>query len=219
MAARSRTPLPPRTGVPDLPAVLDEVSAVHARDDLLGVALVGLGGDVDAAHARIGESRLAGATVGHLDLTGTTLVDVAVDDLRAVEVIARDGTWRNVEISGGRIATLDGLRARWDSVVLRGVHVDYLSLPSAEVTDVLFVDCRFGTIDLPEGRLTRVAFQGCRADEVDTRGLRAADLDLRGLEALSFTDARSLTGAWLEPRQAELHAATFAQALGIRIAT
>ncbi len=38
MAARSRTPLAPRTGAPDLPAVLEEVSAVHARDDLLGVA-------------------------------------------------------------------------------------------------------------------------------------------------------------------------------------
>ena len=80
-----------------------------------------------------------------------------------------------------------------------------------------FVDCCFGSIDLPEAHVSRVAFEGCRADEVDTRGMRASDLDLRGLEALSFTDARALTGAWLDARQTELHAPAFAQALGIRV--
>jgi len=218
MASSSAAPLPPRVSAPDLPAVLDEVSGLRARTDVLGIAVGSLSGDVDAAHARIAESRMASASVDHLDLTGTHLVDVAIDEVRAVELIARDGTWRNVEIAGGRIATIDGLRAQWDSVVLRGAHVDYLSLPSAELTDVLFVDCHFGTIDLPEARIARLSFEGCRADEVDTRGLRARDLDLRGLEALSFTDPRALAGAWLDPRQAELHAASFAHALGIRVA-
>jgi hypothetical protein len=41
-------------------------------------------------------------------------------------------------------------------------------------------------------------------------------VDLRGLEALAFTDVRALTGAWLQPRQAELHAPR-SRRLGIRI--
>lgn len=217
MVSRPSAPAPPRITAPDLPDVLEEVSGLRARADVLAVSLSALDGDVDAVHARIAEARMSAASVGRLDLTGTHLVDVAIHEMRAVEVVARDGAWRNVEISGGRIATIDGLRGQWDSVVLRGLHVDYLSLPSAEISDVLFVDCRFGTIDLPEARITRLAFEGCRADEVDTRGLRARDLDLRGLEALSFTDPRALAEAWFDARQAELHAAAFAQALGIRV--
>lgn len=217
MVSRPSAPVSPRITAPDLPDALEDVTGLRARTDVLAVSVNALAGDVDAVHARIAEARVSAASVGHLDLTGTHLVDVAIDEMRAVEVVARDGAWRNVEISGGRIATIDGLRGRWDSVVLRGVHVDYLSLPSAELSDVLFVDCRFGTIDLPEARLTRLAFEGCRADEVDTRGLRARDLDLRGLEALSFTDPRALSGTWLAARQTELHATAFAQALGIRV--
>lgn len=218
MVAPSR-PAPPRLSAPDLPAVLDRVVGWRARSDVLGAEITGLDGDVEAAHSRLAEARVTPASVGRLDLTGAGLVDVVVEELRAVEVIARDGSWRSVEVAGGRVATIEGLRARWDGVVLRGMRVDYLSLASAELTDVLFTDCRFGTIDLPEARLTRVAFEGCRADEVDTRGLRGTDLDLRGLDAHGLTDPRALTGAWLDVRQAEQHAAALAQALGIRVLT
>jgi len=202
---------------PDLPAVLD-AGELAPRADLMGTLIDAPTGAASAAHGRIAESRIASASVDRLDLTGTGLSDVAIDQIKAVELIARDGAWRGVEISGGRIGTLDGLRAEWDGVVLRGIRIDYLSLPSAEIGDLLVVDCEIGTLDVPEARLTRVRFERSRADEVDTRGLRAVDLDLRGLEALSYTDPRGLTGATLDARQAELHAAAFADALGIRIA-
>lgn len=218
MAARPSRPAAPRVGAPDLPRHLETHVGLDPRVDLLAVEVTGLGGDVDAAHCHLTEARIPGASVGRLEMTGGSLVDVELDDLRAVELGARDGSWRNVAITGGRIASIDGLRARWSSVVIRGVHIDYLSLASAEIEDVLFVDCRFGTIDLPDTRVARVSFEGCRADEVDTRGLRATHLDVRGLEALAFTDARALAGVWLSPRQIELHAAAWADALGIRVA-
>lgn len=173
------------------------------------------GGDVTAAHGRIEESRIRAASLGRFDLTGTSLVDVEVDGLAAVEVAARDGRWRNVAISGRRIGTLDALRSQWDGVTLRGLRIDYLSLPSADVSDLLVVDCQIGTLDVPDATLTRVLFENTRADEVDTRGLRPKDVDLRGLEALSFTDPRGLAGATMSARQAETHADAFAQSLGI----
>lgn len=198
--------------------MFDEVDHLTARADVIGAQIGGLAGTVSAAHGRIAESRIDAASVDRLDLTGAVLSDVVIDGIRAVEVGLRDGTWRNVEVTGGRIGTLDGLRSTWDGVTLRGIRIDYLSLPSSELSDVLVVDCEIGTLDLPDARVTRVRFEGTRADEIDTRGLRAADLDLRGIEALGFTDAKSLTGATLSPRQTELHAPAFAAALGIRLA-
>ena len=218
MVGRRDSPAAPRISTPDLPDELDDLEALAPRDDLLGVRIAGLSGAVTAPHARIAESRIEPAGVDALDVTGATLTDVAIADLRAPSLLARDGAWRTVDISGGRIGTLDALRATWQGVVLRGIRIDYLSLASARLDDVLFVDCTIGALDVPEARLARVRFDGCRADEVDTRGLRAADLDLRGLEALSFTDARALQGATLDARQAETHAAAFADALGIRVA-
>lgn len=213
-----REPKRPRSFTPDLPTEFDDVEGLAPRGDVLGAQIGGLSGDVSAAHGHLAESRIDGASVDHFDLTGTVLADVVIDGIRAVEVSLRDGTWRNVEVTGGRIGTLDGLRSTWDAVTLRGIRIDYLSLSSATLGDVRIVDCEIGTLDLPDARLTRVRFEGSRADEVDTRGLRAADLDLRGIEALSYTDPKSLTGATLSPRQAELHAPSFAAALGIRLA-
>ncbi len=218
MARRTTAPTPPRDHTPDLPPRLEEHTGLAPRADVVGAQVTLDAGDTDAAHGRIAESRLAAASVGRLDLTGATLTDVVVTDLRAVELVSRDGTWRNVVVEGGRIGTLDALRAEWDGVTLRSVRIDYLSLPSAALGDVRIVGCEVGTLDVPEARLTRVRFDDARADEVDTRGLRSTDVDLTGLEALSFTDPRGLAGAWLSPRQSELHAASFAHALGIRIA-
>ena len=216
--ARHRNDLTaPREHSPDLPAVLEDHSGLRARDDLEAVRIELDDGDVEAPHSRIAESRIHAASLARFDLTGAALTDVAVDGLSAVEVVARDGRWRNVVVSGGRIGTLDAFRAEWDGVTLRGLRIDYLALASAEVSDVLIVDCTIGTLDVPAATLTRVRFEDSRADELDTRGLRAKDLDLRGLEVVSFTDVRSLTGATLEERQAELHAVAFAQALGIRV--
>ncbi|GAA1652884.1 hypothetical protein [Microbacterium flavum] len=218
MAARSSGPASPRVSAPDLPRVLERLTALAPRDDVLGVRLDELTGDVSIAHGRLAESRIDGASVARFDLTGAALSDVEVAGLRAVELSARDGSWRGVEVVGGRIGTLDGLRAQWDAVTLRGLRIDYLSLPSATLGDVLIDDCEIGTLDLPEATLGRVRFRSSRAEEVDTRGIRASDLDLRGLEALAYTDPRALAGAWLTPRQVETHAAEWARALGIRVA-
>jgi uncharacterized protein YjbI with pentapeptide repeats len=217
MVSRIPGPRAPREVAPDLPRQLEAVTGLSPRGEVIGVDVRGLDGEVSAAHGRIAESRLDDATVTRLDVTGAVLGDVAVHDLRAVELVARDASWRTVEIVGGRIGTLDGLRASWDGVVLRGLRIDYLSLPSAELADVRVVGCDIGTLDVPEATLARVRFEDCRADEVDTRGLRGTDLDLRGLEALSFTDAAGLRGATLLPRQVELHAVAFAHALGVRV--
>lgn len=48
---------------------------------------------VSDAHGRIAESRLDEASVTRVDLTGATLVDVAITGVRAAELVCRDGAW------------------------------------------------------------------------------------------------------------------------------
>lgn len=214
---RARGPLPPRLSAPDLPRVFESVDGLGPRADVLGARVVSLEGHVDAAHSALSESVIAEASVDSLDLTGASLADVEIATLRATELLARDGRWRNVAVIGGRIGTLDLSGAELDSVELRGLRIDYLSLRGAKVRDVLVADCVIGTLDLPLATLSRVRFDGSRADEVDSDGLRAEHTDLRGLEALLFGRPGALRGVTLTHRQVELAAADFARALGIDV--
>lgn len=157
-------------------------------------------------------------TVDLLDLTGSTVRDVIIDRLHAVQVTARSSRWREVEVGTARVGTLDLGAAEVAAVTFRSVRADYLNLAASQMSDVTFIDCVFGTIDAPAATLTRVTFEGCRCEELDTRDLRAEDLDLRGLDVASFTDLRGLRGATLSLPQAHAHASAFASALGIRIA-
>lgn len=163
--ARPRSgPTAPRESPPDLPAHLDllDPHSVVPRVELSAVRVKGLIGPVSAAHGRIVDARIDDASVDRFDLTGTALTDVAIRDLRATELLAREGSWRSVEIIGGRIATLDASRASWDGIRLQGLRVDYLSLASADVGDLMVIDCQIGSLDLPQARANRVAFYRCK---------------------------------------------------------
>jgi uncharacterized protein YjbI with pentapeptide repeats len=216
MARTRQRPAPPRAGAPDLPPRRDEDRPTRGGD-LVRARLSNLEGNVDLSYATLEEVRIPGADVTSLALRGATLVDVDADDVRAVEVIARDASLRRVRIRGGRIGTLDLADARIAELELRGIRIDYLRLAAAEIEDVVITDCTIGTIDLPRARATRVAFEGSRADEVDPRGMRATDLDLRGLDALSFLDPLALRGATLTEEQVRILAPAFAAAAGIDV--
>jgi uncharacterized protein YjbI with pentapeptide repeats len=216
MAQRSR-PIAPRLSAPDLPTHLEDGPALSRGGDHFQMRWTSLDAQTDAAHTALTECAVTGAAVERLDLTGATLVDVDVSDVRATTVSARSARLRRVRITGGRIGTLDLSDAEIDDVHLRGVRIDYASLAGARITDLLIADCTIGTLDLPQAVVARTAFTESRADEVDTRGLRAKDLDLRGLEASSFVDAASLRGVTLSSRQIEYLAPALAAAVGIHV--
>ena len=209
--------LAPRLSAPDLPSRLEDGPTPSRGGDFFQMSWTTLDAQTDAAHATITECTLIDASVERLDLSGATLVDVEVRDVRATTLAARGSRLRRVRITGGRIGTLDLADADVDEVELRGMRIDYVSLAAARVTDLLIADCTIGTLDMPQAVLSRVAFADSRADDVDTRGLRAKDLDLRGLEAVSYLDPASLRGATLSARQIEYLAPALADALGIRV--
>jgi len=217
MARAGDRPLPPRLSEPDLPRELDDVDAITAGDDVLQSRIVGLHGDVDASRATLSECRVVDADVDRLDLTLARLTDVEVTGLRATELVAPRGAWRNVRIDGGRIGALDLTRAELQSVELRGVRIDYLALGEVDASDIVIGDCTIGSLDLPAAKLSRVRLERTRADEVDTRDLTATNVDLRGLDAVTYTSPAGLRGATLALRQVELIAGELAVALGIDV--
>ncbi|KQZ84080.1 hypothetical protein ASD56_08660 [Microbacterium sp. Root166] len=218
MARRSDVhPQPPRIGAPDLPPRLDQSPGLTARGDHFQLRITDLDAVTDAAHAALTECTVAAASVDRLDLTGATLVDVSIEELRATTVVARDARLRRVRITGGRIGTLDLATAGIDEVELRGVRIDYLSLGGAKVEDLLVADCTIVTLDMPQATLTRVRFENTRADEVDTGGMRADSVDLRGLDAASYLNVGALRGATLSPWQVEQLARALAASHGIDV--
>ncbi|HWT34499.1 MAG TPA: hypothetical protein VN107_12080 [Microbacterium sp.] len=207
----------PQVSAPDLPDALRETGALVPDAELVQSRIARLGQRVDASRAVLAESVLDATSVDRLDLTLARLSDMEVVGLRAAEVVATRGTWRNVRLTGGRVGALELGRAELWSVELRGMRIGYLTLAGAAASDVVFVDCAIGTLDLPGATLSRVRFEDCRADEVDTRDLRAEHVDLRGLDAVGYTAPAGLRGATLASRQVELLASDLAAALGIDV--
>jgi uncharacterized protein YjbI with pentapeptide repeats len=214
--ARSTAPLAPRISAPDVPPALGDGTLSHSGH-LDGVLLEGLSGSVDAPHAHLVECVVRHADVDRLDLSGSVLADVEIEELRGVDVSFREARWQTVRMTGGRIGTLDLSRSDLTGVELRGVRVDYLTLAGATASDLLFVDCTIGSLDAPQATLSRVRFDGCRVDEVDNRDWRIEHVDLRGLEALRYLDMAALRGATLSERQVMALGRDFASAAGVLI--
>jgi uncharacterized protein YjbI with pentapeptide repeats len=214
MARTDDSPAAPRVSPPDLPDAFEGAEPRRGADQLS--ARLELTGSTDLAHSSL-EQCVATADVDLLDLTGATLLDVDMRDVRAASMPMRNASVRRLRIAGGRIGTLDLSGARIDELELRDLRVDYLNLGGAKAADVLIADSSIRTIDIPQAELTRVRFESCRCDEVDPRGLRATDVDLRGLDAVAFTDANSLRGTTLTTFQVQQLAPVFAAGIGIQV--
>lgn len=213
MARIPERPKAPRLSPPDLPAVLEDATGARHGDHL--GARIALGDDL--AHAQLEQCVLHGAADERADLTGATLLDVAIEEPRTPVLSLRGASVRRLRITGGRIGTLDLTEARIGELELRGVRIDYATLAAAKADDVLIAECSFRALDLPQAVLSRVRFEDSRADEVDVRGLRAVDTDLRGLDALSYLDVLSLKGTTMSAPQVAQLAPVLARSLGIDV--
>ncbi|KDA06267.1 hypothetical protein DC31_10435 [Microbacterium sp. CH12i] len=214
MARNSDSPVAPRVSIPDIPPHLTAAEPSRSADLL--AARLELVGTVDLAYASL-EQCVISAAADRIDLTGATILDVDVTEIRAASVSMRDASIRRMRITGGRIGTLDLSGTRISELELRDVRIDYLSLAGAKGTDILIVESTIKALDMPQAQLTRVGFVNCRSDEVDTQGMRAANVDFRGLEADAFMDTNSLRGTTLTTFQIQQLAPTIAAGLGIQI--
>ncbi|MEV4775069.1 pentapeptide repeat-containing protein [Microbacterium sp. LWH12-1.2] len=214
MARSSDSPVAPRVTAPDLPEDLAPATPAR-RADLLAARLE-IAGSADLAYASL-EQCVVTADADTVDLTGATILDVAMTDMRVASLKLRNSGIRRLRITGGRIGTLDLSGARIAELELRDVRIDYLNLGTARAEDLEVTGCSIRAIDMPQAELTRVRFTSTRSDEVDPRGMRATHVDLRGLDALAYLDANSLRGTTLTEFQVQQLAPTIAAGLGIQI--
>ena len=214
MARTTESPAAPRVSPPDLPDRLEPAEPRRSADLL--AASLDLAGDADLSYASLEQCTIR-ADADAVDLTGATILDVALTGVRIASLKMRGAGIRRMQIIGGRIGTLDLSGARIDELDLRDLRIDYLNLGGARATDVEITGCSIRTIDIPQAELTRVRFTGTSSDEVDPRGMRATDVDLRGLDALSYLDANSLRGTTLTGFQVQQLAPVNAVGLGIQI--
>lgn len=213
--ARSRVPLAaPRVSAPDLPTVLTPVTASRGADLL--ASRLELEGAVNLAYATL-EQCTVSADADTVDLTGATILDVQMTDVKATSMKMRGAGIRRLRIAGGRIGTLDLSEARIDELELRDLRIDYMNLGGATAFDVEVVGCGIRALDMPQAGLTRVRFTDTSSDEVDPRGLRATHVDLRGLDALGYLDTTSLRGTTLTGFQVQQLASALAAGIGIRV--
>jgi hypothetical protein len=208
------SPAAPRVSPPDLPEQFGDARPVRGAD--LVAARLRLEDDADLAYATLEQCTLT-ADAGTVDLTGSTVLDVEMTDVRLASLRMRDAGVRRLRIAGGRLGTLDLSGARIDELELSGLRIEYLNLASARAVDVEIAECGIRTIDAPLAELTRVRFSSTRCDEVDPRGMKATDVDLRGLDALSYLDANSLRGTTLTSFQVQQLAPVLAAGIGIRV--
>lgn len=214
--ARPSLPLGPRVSAPDVPSELVD-GQLRRRGELHAAWVQHTTGVVDATHSHISDSRLSTIVVESLDLTGCSLTDVDIDELRGVTVTSRESRWQSVRITGGRVATLDLSRSDLIGVEIRGLRIDYLSMAGSTASDLLFVDCVIGAWDAPQSKLSRVRFEGCLVDEVDNRDWRGENVDLRGLDAARYLSMGALRGTTLTEQQVSALGRDFAAAAGVDV--
>ena len=153
-----------------------------------------------------------------LSLRAARLQQVRVAEPQLVAIGGANAQFGDVELVGGRIASLDLHGARLTSVALVGVRLGYVNLRGATLADVVVENCTIDSLDLPAASATRVSFTGTTVKDLDLQGARLADVDLRGLEIGSIGGVEALRGSLISRQQLELLAPTLARALGITVA-
>jgi uncharacterized protein YjbI with pentapeptide repeats len=150
-------------------------------------------------------------------LRGSHLSEVALSGLDVPELVAPRSTWRQVEVTGGRIGSAELYDGSWRSVRVSGSKIGFLNARAAEWQDVRFVDCTFGELDLSSARVARLALDDCRIDTLTLSDARLADVDLRRADLRAVTGLAGLTGSWITESQLTELAPHIAVHMGIGV--
>lgn len=156
---------------------------------------------------RLNEARLRGARFAEVALEG---VDAAV-------LAAPRSSWRNVQLTGSRLGSVQLYESTWRSVTIERSKIDYLNARSAQWQDVRWHDCTITELDLGQAVISRMAFEDCRIGTLHTGQARLADVDLRGADLRVLEGLAGLAGSWITESQLEALAPQLAAHLSISV--
>lgn len=201
--------------LPELAAASGEDLAAHRRTELIELRDVDLSGR-DLSGLDLADSWLLDVVMHQTVLRNASIVDTVIERLDAPVLTGPGSTFRDVEVTGSRIASAELYDASWRSVRFTGCKLGYLNLRGAEIHDLLFADCTIDELDISGAKLTRVAFETTQLNTLEAHRATLVDVDLRNVTIRRITGIEGLRGATMSPTQVADLAETLAGMIGIR---
>jgi uncharacterized protein YjbI with pentapeptide repeats len=156
---------------------------------------------------RLNEARLRGARFS----------EVTLEEVDAAVLTAPRSSWRNVQLTGSRLGSMQLYESNWRSVTIEGSKIDYLNARSAQWQDVRWQDCTISELDLGQAVISRMAFQDCRIGTLHAAQAQLGDVDLRGADLRVLEGLAGLAGSWITESQLEDLAPQLAAHLSISV--
>lgn len=198
-----------------------DVAALADLDDAEGLIVRGSGGGpprrLDWDGLVLQECALDSLAASEVHLESARLRQCRLVEPDVVTIAGASSMWDDVEVRGGRVASLDLHAARLTSLVFSGLRLGYVNLRGCTASDVVFDGCTIDTLDLPGAVAQRVRFVATRADEVELRQARLSDVDLRGLDVGTLGGIEALHGTTISSVQLQMLAPAIARSLGITV--
>lgn len=209
-------PRTPWLSLDDLEGGDADLLAIERSHDGVAFREVDLSGEV--LHDRtLTECLLVDAHLDNAVLAGLRTREVRLDACTATGVRLSSSHHRELEVVGGRFGALEMYDASLTVALLRGVRIDYLNLRGSTLTDVSFVECHIGELDLGDATVTRLAIRDTTITDLALGGATLTDVDLRGAALTGITGLAHLRGATISGEQLDALAPLLADEWGINV--
>jgi uncharacterized protein YjbI with pentapeptide repeats len=212
---RSAAP-PPHLSLPQLTPFDGDVLEAGNDHDAVDFVDLDFSGQ-DASDARFLECRFLRCSLDGTSLRRARVVGSLLADANATSLDLGDSTWRDAEISGGRIGAVSLAGASLTGVRVRDGRFGFANLTGAHLDDVIFEGCEVGSLDARSAQLRRVTFIDCIVDELDITAATLTAVDLSGARLRSLIGVESLRGAIIGEGQLMDLAPLLAAQLGLEI--
>ncbi|KAB2347032.1 pentapeptide repeat-containing protein [Actinomadura rudentiformis] len=173
--------------------------------------------DLAASGSRFMECAFTGVTLDGGGLRSARFLDVWAQEMRLVGTDLTETQWRDSTLIGSVFAGTRTISANLTRVVFQECKLDSVNLRDSTLVDVTFTDCLLRDVDFGGARLTRTSFPGSRLDRTVLAGATLDQVDLRGADLGITIDPHTIRGAIVSPAQLLDLAPLLAGALGIEV--
>jgi uncharacterized protein YjbI with pentapeptide repeats len=171
----------------------------------------------DASEARFLECRLDRCCLEGLSMRQARIVDCLIADAHGASVDFADSTWRDSQVTGGRLGAMTLPGVTWTGVRLRGIKLGFVNLAAARLEDVVFEACEIGGLDASAAQMRSVAFVDCGIGELNVSEATMSKVDLSGARLRTLVGIENLRGAIISHEQLLDLAPLLAAQLGLEV--
>jgi uncharacterized protein YjbI with pentapeptide repeats len=171
----------------------------------------------DASDSRFLDCLLERCCLEGASLRRARIIGCVLADVYGAGVDFADSTWRDCEVTGGRLGAMTMPGATWVGIRVRGARFGYANLAGARLDDVVFENCEIGAVDASSARLRSVAFVDCTVEELNVSEAGLSKVDLSGARLGKLFGVESLRGAIVGHQQLLDLAPLLAAQLGLEV--